>query len=383
MHEPKARSRVYHAPWDQKRWLSCLAGMLLCMNGMGQRLQRDTTKESFAQLICQTGIFGTGVQHDSISLPGSIYNAVDFRFGWRSRRNGLYTTIYRHPTFGFGFYAATFNRPEIGTPYALYGFVDFPFWNKKDRWQWIYSMAMGLSYNFNPYDREKNPLNTLIGSRQNAYIHFHSRVNHKINDRLSLSMGLGFTHFSNGAYKLPNVGLNKGSLLVGIQYRTSKEKAFTPNHTLPAYNRKIQTDIYWSNGVKNFRPGGAIYWKTGFGMNRTWSIDHRYRLGLGADIFYRTGASNPSFGGNGLENAWSYGAYVAWEWVITEKLFMPLNVGTYFHHYMENGTRHRLYERIGLRYRINRQLYAGVSIKAHLVAADFTEWTIGYRPGKH
>ena len=141
--------------------------------------------------------------------------------------------------------------------------------------------------------------------------------------------------------------------------------------------------MYWSNGVKNFRPGGAIYWKTGIGMNRTWSIDHRYRLGMGADIFYKTGASNQSFGGNGLENAWSSGAYVAWEWVITEKLFMPLNVGTYLHQYIENGTRHRLYERIGLRYRINRQLYAGVSIKAHLVAADFTEWTIGYRPGKH
>jgi len=357
--------------------------MLLCLTGMGQRLKRDTTKQTYLQVICQTGLFGTGIRNDSVSLPGSVYNAVDFRVGWQSRRNGLYTTLYRHPTFGIGFYAATFDRPEIGSPYAIYGFVDFPFWTKNEKWHWMYSMAMGLSYNFKPYDREKNPLNTLIGSRQNAYIHFHGRVNHKISDRLSLGLGLGFTHFSNGAYRLPNVGLNKGSLLVGVQYRTSRDKPLSQNETLPTYSRKIQMDLYWSNGVKNFRPGGAIYWKTGIGLSRTWSIDHRYRLGIGTDLFCRTGASSVPSNGNLSENTWSSGAYAAWEWVITEKLFMPLNVGTYLHQYIENGTRHRLYERIGLRYRINRQLYAGVSIKAHLVAADFTEWTIGYRPGKH
>jgi hypothetical protein len=349
---------------------------------MGQRLQRDTTKQGFLQLICQTGLFGTGVQQDSIRLPGSIYNAIDIRFGWQSRRNGLYTTLYRHPTFGIGGYAATFDRPEIGSPYAIYGFVDFPYWTRNEKWQWTYSMAIGLSYNFNPYDKEKNPLNTLIGSKQNAYIHFHSRVNHKIKERLSISLGLGFTHFSNGAYKLPNVGLNKGSLLLGLQYKTSNEKVISLDQSLPAYNRKTQTDIYWSNGVKNFQPGGAIYWKTGFGINKTWSIDHRYRLGLGADIFYRSGTSNPTGIGNPLENMWSSGVYAAWEWVITERLFMPLNIGTYLYEYVENGSKHRWYERIGLRYRINRQLYAGMSIKAHLHVADFTEWTVGFRPAK-
>lgn len=84
---------------------------------------------------------------------------------------------------------------------------------------------------------------------------------------------------------------------------------------------------------------------------------------------------------NTKENAWSSGIYAAWEWVITERLYMPLNIGTYLHDYTENGEKHRLYERIGLRYHINHQIYMGISIKAHLQAADFTEWTIGFRPG--
>jgi hypothetical protein len=29
---------------------------------------------------------------------------------------------------------------------------------------------------------------------------------------------------------------------------------------------------------------------------------------------------------------------------------------------------------------INKKIFAGVAIKAHLQVADFTEWTIGYRP---
>jgi hypothetical protein len=362
--------------------LTCLAiGLLLYWPVKSQRLQRDTTQERSVQLLCQTGIIGTGIKNDSVNLPGAIYNAIDIRFGWKSRRKGLYPTLYRHPTFGLGFYAATFNRPEIGSPYALYGFVDFPFWNKNQKWQWLYSMAMGLSYNFNPYDSEKNPLNTLIGSRQNAYIHFHSRVKHQISNRISFGMGLGFTHFSNGAYRLPNTGLNKISWLLGVEYRTSRDKSVDTDQSLPAYSRKKQSTVYWSNGLKNFRPGGAIYWKTGFGFSRTWSIDHRYRIGLGTDLFFRSGTPNLTNSMNTKENAWSSGIYAAWEWVITERLYMPLNIGTYLHDYTENGEKHRLYERIGLRYHINHQIYMGISIKAHLQSADFTEWTIGFRPG--
>lgn len=147
-----------------KRLICCILGLVMNCPVNSQHLPRDTTQERSVQLICQTGIIGTGIKNDSVNLPGSVYNAVDFRFGWKSRRKGLYPTLYRNPTFGFGFYAATFDKPEIGSPYALYGFVDFPFWNKNHKWHWLYSMAIGLSYNFNPYDKENNPLNTLIGS---------------------------------------------------------------------------------------------------------------------------------------------------------------------------------------------------------------------------
>lgn len=365
-----------------RRLISFMIGLLMYSPVNSQKLQPDTTQERSVQLICQTGIIGTGIKNDSVNLPGSIYNALDIRFGWKSRRKGLYPTLYRHPTFGLGFYAATFHKPEIGSPYALYGFVDFPFWNKNHKWHWLYSMAMGLSYNFNPYDREKNPLNTLIGSRQNAYIHFHSRVKHNVNNRLSLGMGVGFTHFSNGAYRLPNAGLNKISWVLGVEYRISQDRSVDNEQPLPSYSRKKQTNINWSNGVKNFRPGGAIYWKTGVGFSRTWSINHRYRVGVGTDLFFRSGTAGISNNLNSKENAWSSGVYAAWEWMITERLSVPLNIGTYLHNYIENGEKLRLYERIGLRYQINQQLFAGVSIKAHMVVADFTEWTIGFRPGK-
>lgn len=358
-------------------WSLWLFGMLSFVSGTGQDWSRDSTKRGYLQFICQTGIFGTGINTDSISLPGSIYNAIDIRYGWKSQRNGLYRSLYRHPTFGLGFYAATFARPEIGSPNAFYGFVDFPFWNKNKHWEWLYSLAVGLSYNFNPYDREKNPLNTLIGSRQNAYIHFHSRANYHLNQRLSIGMGLGFTHFSNGAYRLPNVGLNKVSVLLGVQYRMSRDSLNNQETNLPNYSRRHQTEIFWSNGLKNLRPGGALYWKSGLGINHTWSIDHRYSLGLGADVFFRSGSLETSGQGEKPVNA---GLSVAWTWMITERLYVPINIGAYLQTYTEPGTQSRIYERIGIRYLINRNVFAGVSIKAHKHVADFTEWTIGYRP---
>lgn len=360
----------------------CLACMTPSTSSICQPFRRDTTKQGYLQLICQTGLFRTDAPKDSLKLPGSFYNALDIRFGWKSQRNGIYRTLYRHPTFGLGFYAATFARPEIGSPNAIYGFVDFPFWNRNKKWAWTYSLALGLSYNFNPYDQERNPLNTLIGSRQNAFIHFHGRLNHKIDNRLTLGMGMGFTHFSNGAYRLPNIGVNKGSFLISAQYRTSRNDLKESQEQLPAYVRKKQIDVYWSNGLKNYQPGGAIYWKTGLGILRSWSIDHRYRLGIGLDAFYRSGNGTLATAGGSATGAWSAGTYLAWEWMITERLYLPVNVGGYLHRNIEQGESKRIYERIGIRYKINRQWFTGVAIKANLQVADFTEWTIGYTPRK-
>jgi hypothetical protein len=73
----------------------------------------------------------------------------------------------------------------------------------------------------------------------------------------------------------------------------------------------------------------------------------------------------------------------SWEWKLTERLYMPVGFGVYLSRAHYNQEVSSFYERIGVRYRIDNNVFAGVQIKAHKAKADFFEFTLGYTvPGK-
>ena len=67
-----------------------------------------------------------------------------------------------------------------------------------------------------------------------------------------------------------------------------------------------------------------------------------------------------------------------WEWHLTEHLYVPIGLAFYVHRNTENDEQTPYYERVGIRYRFNNNIYTGVTIKAHQGVADIFEWTIGY-----
>ena len=74
----------------------------------------------------------------------------------------------------------------------------------------------------------------------------------------------------------------------------------------------------------------------------------------------------------------SYAVVGSWEWVLTKNLYAPIGLAYYLHRNFSNGEKQQYYERIGLRYRLSKNLHAGLTIKAHAAVADYFEWTIGY-----
>jgi hypothetical protein len=367
-------------PQSKKTILSILAFTVFICSAIAQHHAKDTSKIRYLQLICNAGIYKNRTSDDNNIMNGSFYNALDIRFGWRMRQNNTYRTLYRHPIFGIGFYTATFRKSEIGTPSALYGFVDFPFWNTKGNWEWVYSLAIGLSYNLNPYDKETNPMNTLIGSRQNAYVNIHGKINYHLNARLAAAAGIGFSHFSNGAYRLPNIGVNKFPLLLSAQYRLDNHSEHWTHFEKPPFIPHWNVDLYIGNGMKNYVPGGASYLKSNIGLQMMKNISLKYRIGGGFDLFFNARRIKQTTNNEKmkLSDQLSYGPFVAWEWKITEKLYIPINLGVYIQRNSKNDESTFYYERIGVRYKINDRIITGVSIKAHHTAADFLEWTVGY-----
>ncbi len=351
------------------------------------QFRRDTTnyqipKKKFIKYLdlrFENGaMLGNGLEPGDELIESSYYNGLDLRLAFRiSDPDNVYSNVYRRPYYGFGWYNSTFHNADVGHPTALYFFLTMPFtFEQSKRWTFSYSGAFGLSYNFNPYDSEDNPLNVFVGSSRNCYVHLGLVANYRFSEKWALNGTVGFKHFSNGSYKLPNYGLNLFPITLGVSYKVNpvEETLLTYKRPVPLYLPHTLINVEWYNGSKNYEEGEKNYWKTGVGINVLRQIDYKYRIGLGVDYYYAPGMDERNASGD----AHSFALVGSWEWAIMRKVYIPIGVAYYIKRNKENGEKKPYYERVGIRYRITDHINTGVTIKAHGGVADIFEWTVGY-----
>ncbi len=310
------------------------------------------------------------------------YKALDFRLGWRKISDRTYDVIYRYPTFGLGLNFTIPYFEEIGQPYAVYGYMDIPLSIKRlhKPLQFAYFTQFGVGFNLKPYDPENNPVNQYIGSKVNAFVHLGFQANYRISPRMNLESSIGLKHFSNGASKKPNSGINLIPLSIGIKYRLGDlQEVPVRTSEIPHKGRKDFWNFMVYTGVKNYDIGLPTYFRGGLGVNYLIEPGYKYRFGLGLDLFYAQGlySRHPELPQT-FRNQTSLAVVGSWEWQLTEKIYVPIGFGAYLYRNEHNQEITWFYERIGVRYRFDNQLFAGMQIKAHKAKADFFEFTLGY-----
>ena len=310
---------------------------------------------------------------------------LEARLGWRRRKPNLYNSLYRFPKFGIGYLISSFGLvEELGYPMALYGFAEIPFRYPKGRWDWNYSMGLGLAFNFNPFDEEDNPLQTVIGSEINVFIAFSFEGRYHFTERWSGGFGIGYKHFSNGDFGKPNRGINIVPLTLMMEYRFH-EKETTVRERIKdfQFRRFHMYNVFWGPGSKVYDddPTNGRQVKSTVGINWLWQFHPKYRMGMGLDATYSQGGRDRVSGdASNFSKEWSFAVVGSWEWVVTERLYIPLGVGFYLHRNTENDEGQPFYFRAGVRTHLFKQkkFFLGIAFKAHGGAADFIEWTIGY-----
>ena len=71
-----------------------------------------------------------------------------------------------------------------------------------------------------------------------------------------------------------------------------------------------------------------------------------------------------------------YGAHIAFE-AEFNKIMLVVHLGTYIHaNYTDDGS---VYQKVGIRYLVSKNIYANISLKTSKGIADYTEFGIGYR----
>jgi hypothetical protein len=333
--------------------------------------------------------------------------AIELNLSKQTCGNALWQKAYNLPEFGVSLMMFDLANPTmLGTGISLFPNIDFTLTKNKIHQkpfiEWRLKFGYGIGYLSKIFDRENNFKNIAIGSHLNAFIHLNNHIVAKINEHWMCSAGISFSHFSNGAFKTPNLGINVPAANMGIIYyfnpvsKSRKDSVvFNFKDDLSCsikkeYNlitcdtvngiKKIENLLVTSGGLKEITPYyGPKYGTFNIRYAKIYRHSFKSTFGLGAEINYNRANSilyQRVYEKNNPLSAWQAG--------ITFQYYLMLgNTNLYFHFgtYLYNNYKELslFYHRIGGIHKIYKNWYFNLSLRTHFAVADNIEWGIAYK----
>lgn len=144
------------------------------------------------------------------AFEASLYHSTYGKKEWQ--------ILYNYPYIGCTFYHSLLGGfKELGEVFALYPFINYPL-IRGEKAQLTFKCGAGAAWLTNKFDNYENPFNFSIGSHLNAAVNLSFEYRQEFTPRLMSVASFGLTHFSNGAIKSPNYGLNTFSGALGLAY---------------------------------------------------------------------------------------------------------------------------------------------------------------------
>jgi hypothetical protein len=329
--------------------------------------------------------YGFVIPHHSslVYLIEDHSKAWDINVSLCTKGDKLWQQYYRVPDLGLGFYHADLGNPKyLGKANAVYGFIRIPVINK-NRFHVNYLMGGGVAFLTKPFNVESNIYNIAVGSKANAFIDLGLSAELKIIKSLFFSTGLQFTHYSNGAWKVPNLGFNIPSAKAGLKYylKDNPLPEVKPYKELKSeFKRKYEFWFTYTGGIReNPPPNGRKFYVSAICINAERQFTPRRKFGTGLDIFY-----DPSLGlrlkNDSIEVNESYnyrsGIHVSHD-VIFNNVAFTMQAGVYYYTKETKGDGY-IYSRFGFRIKVCKHLATILTLKTHFFKADVIEWGLGY-----
>ena len=335
--------------------------------------------------VLKSNDFVRGDNKEGIPIDG--FSATDFRIGWQTTGSKAWHHAHNIPYYGIGIHSIVFsNADEIGYPAALYFFFGAPF-SRRAKSSFDYEFSFGLSHNWEPFDNINNPFNLAIGSYRNAYIDAKIKYVWYFSKKLSSDAGIRVTHFSNGAMRMPNAGINLFAPFVGLRYDLIAKNPISIDRLA---TKEVETNdefnIYLASGkraVKNtLTPNHQMASLLNISLEYLVPAGSIFKYGMGVDLGVDQNR-NLTIDGNNVQFASTKQQIFSALSVIGQfrahRLAVQAGIG---YEMINDGKFHfsnDIHQRIGLRFYIHKHLFAGIAIKANNFSrADYIEWSLGY-----
>ena len=286
---------------------------------------------------------------------------------------------YLFPKGGVSVYYSDWgNRDILGTGFGVHGFITLPF-IKKNGWSFASRLGAGIGYSTKVFDQEENPKNNALSTKLNSLVFIGAEIEKQFKQS-SIALGMDMTHFSNGAIKVPNLGINVAYLSLALTYYfkelEQKSAATIPRFESENLSRwRIYTELIAS--TKQIYPtGGKNYGIIGISNFVQHQFTPKCVVEGGIDAVYNQSIIHDEEGNFTARDNFQVGAYAAYVLPI-HKLQLLLGMGGYIINPVNpNG---HVYHRFGSRFKISNRLYANITIKSHWAKADYFEYGIIYR----
>lgn len=314
-------------------------------------------------------------------LPKESITAFEVAIMKRVGGNRNWHDTYRKPLIGLTLYGSNLgNKAVLGNGFGAYATIAFPFSNLK-RHTMYSTLGCGLGYVTKVFDQEKNPKNVAIGTHFNTIICLGIRGNILLSRKDRLFYSFDITHFSNGAYRVPNLGLNMFFIglgygrVVGYQH-VSKSVDTLPKVKSPFFKKWVFSPVAILSVKETYpsnRGGKPVYALSLVGRKL-----FRPKVGMecALDIISKQILFNyrPYI----PKNQWKIlqiGGYVGYVLPL-DRLHLIVGMGMYIkdRYNPDDG----IYHRVGMKYHFDNGVTANLVLKSHWAKADYVEYGVGY-----
>ena len=317
--------------------------------------------------------YGFIIPHSSNIEPLINGHISSFELNYRYNFSGVkeWEKTYRYPYSGVALHYMNFNNDKTGSAISVMPYFAFPI-KKNTVLDAHFRVASGLAFITRKFDLLENRKNSMTGSTINGAVDLMFQANWKIDRKLHLLTGISLTHFSNGAFTLPNTGINVLSINSGLTLNIGQPVAVNHNK-FPILRRSLKWIAWGGFWLKETgQVNGAKYAAATLSVNALKRFSMKGSFGGGFDLMYDRSMikRDPD-----LSTPIRAGLLFAYE-IHIGKMSIPLQQGFYVFDQFRGDL--FLYQRIGWRYHVNKQFILQFTLKSHLFTADYAELGFGY-----
>jgi len=322
------------------------------------------------------------------NTAGADPRGVEFEISKQFTDQATWNKCHCYPRSGFTFSYYDFNTPILGKSFSASYFLE-PHFRMSNTASFFVNGGAGLSYLTNPYDSIKNPENHTYSLPINFFLHLDAGCNFRLDKKISVDIGGGFQHNSNGDFSQPNRGINFLSANLALHYATKDNK-------LPVYPK--QHDNSWKKEKVHFDAG--IFYSPKAGYSKDWEIERKLLIGttvqvskkisqidalsLAAEVYY-DGAFKSIKDNIGVHSSPLIAGVMAGHEFVFYRFIFSQQLGVYIHKNSETYTKLYLvpftnwYTRWGLLYKFKPHWYGGINVMVREDVADFIDVRVIHR----